>query len=141
MASGKYKLEVEYDYSFVLIGISSHEKPHRVAWALNKELELELERREPHQLILKKGDTPTEFKMFTWEHPDFEAVYSLFANKSGKGLLIPEQAQADYLLMAEGPFTEEDEKRMIASARNIPFVLMAWQIEAEALRSKQNLIL
>jgi hypothetical protein len=136
----RHKLEVEYEYDFILVGISSHEKPHRVAWGLNQALELDLARTEPYQLALKKSDPVSEFAHFMWDHPDFEATYSLFSNKGTHGLLIPEQHQADYFLIAQGPFTEEDEREMISGMREVSFILMAYSIDPQVLKSKQNLI-
>ena len=140
MSVQRYKLEVDYEYDFILVGISSHEKPHRVAWALNNSLELDLARTEPYSLSLKKNEPPSDFTRFSWEHPDFEAIYSLLCNKGTHGLLIPEQHQADYFLLAQGPFTPEDKQTIISGLRSIPFILMAYQIDAQQLKSKQNLI-
>jgi len=39
---GKHTLKIEYDFDFVLIGISSHEKDYRICWALNNVLGLDL---------------------------------------------------------------------------------------------------
>lgn len=136
----RHKLEVEYEYDFILVGISSHEKPHRVAWGLNQSLSLDLVRTEPYVLSLKKAEPVSEFACFTWEHPDFEATYTLFSNKGTHGLLIPEQHQADYFLIAQGPFTPQDEQEMISGLRTVPFILMAFRIDPQVLKSKQNLI-
>jgi hypothetical protein len=140
MSLQRYKLEVDYEYDFILVGISSHEKPHRVAWALNNNLELDLERTEPYSLALKKNDPPSDFIRFSWEHPDFDATYTLLVNKGTHGLLIPEQHQADCFLLAQGPFTDEDKQRIVAGVRAVPFILMAYHIDAQQLKSKQNLI-
>jgi hypothetical protein len=64
----------------------------------------------------------------------------LLSNKGTHGLLVAEQHQADYLFIAEGPFTDEDEKQMIADMRTVPFILMAYRIDPAQLKSKQNLI-
>ena len=55
----KHLLEIEYDYDFVLIGISSHEKDYRVCWALNNKLGLELVKTEPFEIKDKKMSLPT----------------------------------------------------------------------------------
>jgi hypothetical protein len=136
----RYKLEVDYEYDFVLVGISSHEKPHRVAWGVNQALELDLARTESYMISLKKTEPVSEFTRFTWDHPDFEATYTLLSNKGTHGLLVPEQHQADYFLLAQGPFTGEDETAIIAGLRSVSFVLMAYRIDPQVLKSKQNLI-
>jgi hypothetical protein len=140
MSVQRYKLEIEYEYDFLVVGISTHEKPHRVAWGLNKALELDLMKQDPYTLALKKNDPPSDFTRYTWEHPDFEATFSLLSNKGTHGLLVAEAHQADYLFIAEGPFTDEDKQQMIADMRTVSFILMAYRIDASQLKSKQNLI-
>lgn len=140
MAIQRYKLEVDYEYDFILVGISSHEKPHRVAWGLNYSLELDLARTESYLISLKKAEPESEFIRFTWNHPDFEATYTLLSNKGTHGLLVPEQNQADYFLIAHGPFTAEDELDIISRLRTVGFILMAYRIDPQVLKSKQNLI-
>jgi hypothetical protein len=140
MAVQRYKLEVDYEYDFILIGISSHEKAHRVAWGANQALELDLARTESYLISLKKDEPVSEFTRFTWDHPDFEATYTLLSNKGTHGLLVPEQREADYFLIAEGPFNPEDETEMISKLRTLNFILMAYTIDPQILKSKQNLI-
>lgn len=140
MAVQRYKLEVDYEYDFILIGISSHEKAHRVAWGANQSLELDLTRTDSYMISLKKNEPASEFTRFTWEHPDFEATYTLLSNKGTHGLLVAEQNQADYFLLAQGPFTPEDEQEMISKLRTVNFILMAYKIDPQILKSKQNLI-
>lgn len=140
MSIQRHKLEVEYEYDFILVGISSHEKSHRVAWGLNSSLEIDLAKTEPYGLALKKGDPVSEFAQYSWNHPDFEATYTLLSNKGTHGMLVPEQHQADYFLLAQGPFTKEDEQVMISGMRGVPFILMAYRIDPQVLKSKQNLI-
>lgn len=136
----RHKLEVDYEYDFILVGISSHEKPHRVAWGVNQSLSLDLARTDSYMISLKKSEPVSEFIRFSWDHPDFEATYTLLSNKGTHGLLVPEQHQADYFLLAEGPFTAEDEQEIISGLRTIGFILMAYRIDPQVLKSKQNLI-
>lgn len=140
MSIQRYKLEVDYEYDFILIGISSHEKSHRVAWGLNQSLELDLARTDSYRISLKKAEPESEFTRFTWDHPDFEATYTLLCNKGTYGLLVPEQHQADYFLIAHGPLTGEDEQDIISRLRTVGFILMAYRIDPQVLKSKQNLI-
>lgn len=140
MAVQRYKLEVDYEYDFILIGISSHEKAHRVAWGVNQVLELDLSRTDPYTISLRKDEPFSEFTRFSWDHPDFEATYTLLTNKGTHGLLVAEQRQADYFLIAQGPFTPGDEGEMISKLRTLHFLLMAYRIDPQVLKSKQNLI-
>lgn len=140
MSVQRHKLEVDYEYDFILVGISSHEKPHRLAWGANQALSLDLARTDSYMISLKKNEPASEFTRFTWDHPDFEATYTLLSNKGTHGLLVAEQHQADYFLIAHGPFTAEDGQEIISGLRSIGFILMAYRIDPQVLKSKQNLI-
>ena len=40
----KLVLELEYDFDFFLLGVSSHVANYRLAWGMNQQFELDLER-------------------------------------------------------------------------------------------------
>ena len=136
----KFRLDVEYDYDFFLVGISCHEKPFRICWAINKELELNLEQTEPLQISMKKNATATEFPLFAEEDQQHETAIYVIANKSENQVLVPEQESADYFFIAKGPFTVTDKERMMRQLKSISFVLMSYSIDPSTLRSKQNLV-
>ncbi|GAB4132915.1 MAG: hypothetical protein Fur0041_04660 [Bacteroidia bacterium] len=136
----KLKLEIEYDYDFILIGISCHEKPYRLAWAVNNELGITLERSELLSISLKKNEAPSGFVNFNFEHPDHEVSYTLVQNRSETGMLIPELSQADYFLIARGPFGTSEQDEILRRMKAVSFVLTAFAVDPEQLKSKQNLL-
>ncbi len=136
----KYLLEIEYDYNFVLIGISSHEKDYRICWALNNKLSLELIKTDALEIKDKKQEEPSAFSLFICERPDEFMEYLIIANRSEKGLLIPEQKQMDYLFVIKGEIEEEKIQELINKIKEINFVLTAVRIDPSILKSKQNLI-
>jgi hypothetical protein len=42
--------------------------------------------------------------------------------------------------VAKGPFSKTDESNMLAAIKNIPFVLLAFPLVPESLKSRQNLL-
>ena len=110
---GKYTLEIEYDYDFVLIGISSHEKDYRICWAINNQLGLNLTKTDALEIKDKKQDEPSHFSLFSFELPDEFMEYFIIANRSEKGLLIPEQKQVDYFFIIRGEIEDEKVMEMI----------------------------
>ena len=136
----KHRLEIEYEYDFFLAGISCHEKPYRLCWAINKALELDMKLVDPLSLSLKKNEIPSDFPLFMHKNVEQETILYLIGNKHEDGLLIPEHHQADYFFIAKGPYNESDFVNMIASIREISFVLMSYRIDPEMLKSKQNLL-
>ncbi|MBI3511131.1 MAG: IPExxxVDY family protein [Bacteroidetes bacterium] len=136
----KFRLDIEYEYDFFLLGISCHEKAYRLCWAINRALEINLEQIEPMSIELKKNQSPVLFTVFREEDPENDIALTLIVNKNGNQVLIPEQDQADYFFIVRGPFTANDHSRMLREIKNIPFVLMSFPIDPETLRSRQNLV-
>jgi hypothetical protein len=138
---GKHTLEIEYDYDFVLIGISSHEKDYRICWALNNKLQLDLIKTEPLEIKDKKQEDLSHFSLFCFERPDEFMEYFIIANRSEKGLLIPEQKQVDYFFIIRGEIENDAVMDMVKQIKEINLVQMAFRIDVHSLKSKQNLIL
>ena len=139
---GKHTLEIEYDYNFVLIGISAHEKDYRICWALNNKLELNLVKTESLEIKEKKLDEPSHYSLFVYNREEELSEYLLIANRSEKGILIPEQKQMDYfLIIKEEEIKEEKAAEIIKKIKEITLVQTAMRIDASTLKSKQNLIL
>ena len=138
---GKHTLEIEYDYDFVLIGISSHEKDYRICWALNNQLGLNLIKTDALEIKDKKQVDPSFFSLFSFELPDEFMEYFIIANRSEKGLLIPEQKQVDYFFIIRGEIENDKVMDMIRLIKESSLVQTAFRVDVNALKSKQNLIL
>lgn len=143
----KHRLDVPYEYDFFLVGISCHEKPYRLCWAINKTIELEMTLIDPLSISLKKNEPAVEFSRFRMENSENDIVVYLIANKNetsddsaAPGILIAEHHQADYFFIANGPFTENDYSKMLSGIKEISFVLMSYRIDPATLKSKQNLL-
>ena len=140
MKLGKHTLELEYDFSFVLIGISAHEKDYRICWAINNHFGLNLIKVEPLEIKDKKQNDPSLFSLFICDRSDEFLEYIVVANRSEKGLLIPEQKQMDYFFMIRGEVTEELAEDALQKMKETGLVQTAVRINAATLKSKQNLV-
>lgn len=136
----KHLLEDEYEFDFILLGVSCHEKDYRLCWAMNQALEISLSKEERDiEVIIKKSNRCSLHSMFTYFDEDNEIEYRLIANRSTMGVLVPEKSQADYLLMiSDNYFSSTNELKK--KVNEIPFVLTSFIIEVESLKSKENLI-
>lgn len=136
----KFRLDIEYDYDFILIGIACHEKDYRLCWAVNQALGLDLERIEPLSISLRKDEQPSQFALYMHENTENDTACFVVSNRSSRGLLVPEQKHADYFFVAKGPFGKTEEARMLQAVKNVPFVLTAFPLVPAELKSKQNLL-
>ena len=161
---GKHTLEIEYDYDFVLIGISSHEKDYRLCWMMNNKLGLELAKANSLEIKGKKQDTPSFFSLFTYENPEAFMEYAVIANWSeSKSLvinedslfdadkikdrnhsenewLIPEHKQMNYFFIIKGEIEEKEINEIIKKIKELDVVQTGIRIDATQLKSKQNII-
>ena len=136
----KHKLEIEYDYDFHLLGISSHDKDYKFCWALNEKLGTDFRKGDDILIREKKSKDPDHFSVYEYQDEEMFTDFFIIVNRSGTALLIPEQKQADYLLMIKGNMTEEEKKEMMKKIKEITNVLTVFDIDPDKLKSKQNLI-
>lgn len=159
----KHTLEVSYNFDFLLIGISSHEKDYRICWALNKKLGLDLKKTDSLEIKGKKQTTPSFFSFFVFDKEEDFLEYSVIANfsenksmdlkthslfgmddasehHSENELLIPEQKQMNYFLVVRGELEDDAVDELVKHIKEIDVVQTAVRIDPTQLKSKQNLI-
>jgi hypothetical protein len=105
---------------------------------MNKLLNIDLARTEDLDLNVKTSVGNFSFYEFIDEENYID--YYLIANRSTKGLLIPEQKNTDFLFMIKGdPYDSvlEDISEKISS---LEIVLTSYIINVDSLKSKQNLL-
>ena len=133
----KHKLDMEPDPEVTLIGISCHVNDYRLCWALNRELGINLTRRDKD--ITDPGpEKLASYSAFDHMDEDSQAQYVLVNNHSGDGILLKEHKQADYFLVVDesAPITPE---QLIDHVRKTEFVLMAYPLDARIERGAHKL--
>jgi len=130
----KKKLELEIELDLLLYGISCHAKDYRVAWHINKILGLDLKRAD--DLIIKI----TEFALFQEFDEEYQVTYTLVANRSENGPLIPERKELDYFLLIEGAYDQMEENTILHDIKKSEIILAAFEIDVNSLKSKELLI-
>ena len=161
----KHTLDITYDYEFLLIGISSHEKDYRICWALNKKLGIDLVKQNSLEIKGKKQTTPSYFSFFLFEKEEDFLEYSVIANfsenkalasnnntlfakedkttdhhHSENELLLPEQKQMNYFLIIRGEVDDGEADELVRKIKELEMVQTAIRIDVTQLKSKQNLI-
>ena len=136
----RLSLDIEYDFEFLLVGISCHEKDYRICWALNKQLNIELARQDDLEIKEKKQMDVSRHALFSWADEENFIEYSFIANRSSQGLLLPEQKQADYLMKVSGNLSAKQKEQILSDIKSIPIVLTSFSINPTSLKSKQNLV-
>ncbi|WP_294673109.1 IPExxxVDY family protein [uncultured Fluviicola sp.] len=136
----RHVLSLETSVDFELIGICSHHSDYRLAWGINKILDLELTKsEEPFVIQSKKGTIVSQhsFHVFIDEVDHME--WYLIKNKSEGKFLIPEKNQIDYfLILRENVLHDLDE--LVERIRESNSVMAAYVFEAESIPSAELII-
>ena len=136
----KFLLEEEFEFDFSLLGISSHVKDYRLCWAVNKALDLDLVKLEDEIIIRQKnGEDQSVFSIYYYLEKDNEIEFELICNRHEHGYLIPELKSADYFLKI-GEYYDGNLDEIIQLLRKANLINMAFEIDVNTLRSKQNLL-
>lgn len=134
-------LDIEYDYDFVLIGISCHLKDYRLCWTINSRgMGIDFTKTADIEIHGKNQEEASRFSQFIYDNEDINLNFNLISNRGSRGYLIPEQKQADYLLMVTGNFTDSQTRELLKDLKEIDFILTAFTIDVNKLKSKQNLL-
>ena len=136
----KLTLDIEYEYDFILVGISCHLKDYRLCWAINSG-NMGIDFTKADDLVIhSKNKEESRFSKFIFDDEDINLCFNLISNRGTQGYLLPEQKQADYLLMVSGNFPEDQTSGLLKELKKIDFILTAFTIDVEKLKSKQNLL-
>ena len=161
MANHKLILEDDFYEEFSLIAIHCSEEPFKVAYMLNKHVQLQLVRKSV-DLDFSNNGLDVTFPIFEFENIYTYFYYNLVANKnksltanvqSSGGLfdtiisektvttyLLKEFKNVDYFLKIHSDYEKVPIRKLISSINEIEQVISAYLIYNETIKSKNNLI-
>lgn len=135
----KYKLILEEDYDFDLIGICSSHADYRLTWSLNQAVGIQLEKVDDYVVRNKKKEDDL-YSFYSYYSEEDHAEYFLIRNVSNNfTYLIPEKDQVDYFLIIKDP-SGDGPSRILDRIKQSDSVLTAFIFEADELKSRANLI-
>ena len=165
MTKKSYSIDFEYDYKFLLIGISSPLKDYHICYKLNKELNASLSRSELDiAMNFNDGVEKAYFSLYEYWDEQYQNQWYLLTNKckivcteenQDQGTifegfiqnrkkmkyLIPENSKTDYYLQVHGIFNEDSKRHLLKNIKKLNRVVSAHEINITELRSKENLII
>ena len=136
----KFVLEEEFEFDFKLLGISSHVRDYRLCWTVNKSLGLDLVKLD-EEIIIRVNNTgdPMTFSIYYYMDNETEDEFELICNRHEHGYLIPELKSADYFLKISEYYSDSIDE-LIQKLHETNLINMAFEIDVNTLRSKQNLL-
>ena len=139
----KRKLEAEINYDFSLFGIISPLKEYKLAWLLNSQLDIHLDKVKDIEMdFLKSQNLIISNFLYETEHSSIR----LLKNKSmdqfadNSAYLLPELNRFDYLIILSGFNSTFTTKGLKQKLLGIPQVQYVQSFPVDSLKSKENLI-
>lgn len=135
----KFKLKTEISYDFKLIGISSHEKPHKLTWAINTKLNFSFIQSENIILFDKKLNEEFEFAKYIYID-DNEVEYNLISNRSSNAFFLNELSNFDYFLQLYGDLSKQHRDEIISNLRTVEFINAALKLDPICLLQRDRFL-
>lgn len=142
---------------YTLIAIHSSLEDYRLAYFVNRELEIKLEKC-PKDIAVKQKEDLAFFSRYIFEDPYQDSAWNLIRNKdnvlahtntaplfagqdysmSTSVFFIPELKTADYVLKVDN--AEQTEAEIVRSLLMVKHIATAYKVDHYKLKSKNNLI-
>lgn len=157
MANLKLTIDDFYSSDFELIAIHTALEDYKLAFHINKTLELSLSKSQK-EISIKSNEGIGVFSWFCYDDSKHDLEWNLLANKTtvaseqlNAGLfnetafaiqthLIPELKKADYLLKIENLDHRFDTKKVIRKISEINQISTTYIVDTENIKSINNLI-
>lgn len=134
-----FRVNNNFEYDFILIGIVSQQVDFRLCREINLVLDLKLYRKDDFLVFNQKRMEEQQFAFF--EHiSDTENRYNLISNKTNTAVLLSEKSQIDYLFIVHPGALPVDENELLSKIKKVKFVLGAYKLVPAKLKSRENLI-
>ncbi len=139
----KNKLNVEFSYDFVLLGIISPLKEYKLAWKINKCLEINLVKEVDVEIeFFNQSDLVISNFLYQTENSEFRLLKnkSVSSNSRANVYLLPELQSFDYVVMVSGfedTFSIDTVKSELQAIPGVQYIKL---FDVESLKSRENLI-
>ncbi len=136
-------IENSYDTDFELIGLVCNKKDYKLAWYLNKHLNIRLVKRRNVKLhFTDKTSILISNYLSQKEHITFELIQNKLLSLASveSKYLIPELNKFDFLLKIRDMTDEITAENVSIRIREIPIVEYAMKLKFDSLKSKDNLL-
>ncbi len=123
-----------------IIGINSQLKDYRLAFFLNKDIDLSLNRLNDLPVFAEKENLTPEYPLFYCHQPDNRAHFFLMGNNHAVSKIIPVYKQADYLLMVRGQFELENITSLTQNIRKINGVQLVFNLDLSKVKNLEGIM-
>jgi hypothetical protein len=140
----KTRLAANYSYDFTVVGLTSVAREYKLAWWINHVLQVHLKKQNDISIQFLNNN---RLVISNYLHQSENSSIRLLKNKSFAGgndnsslYLIPELKNIDYLILINDEADAVDIQKVVADLSSIGIIDFVTRIDAEKLKSKENLI-
>jgi len=119
----KFTLECSEELDFVVLAINSHIKAYKLCWNINKSLQLNLEKKKDHNIKEELW-----VSRYTYVCDD-NVEYTLLANRSKNGYLIPSEKSVNFFLLIKNDYWQQEKTEFINKLRDIKDILLVFELD------------
>jgi hypothetical protein len=138
----KTKLVIEPTFDFELIGLAAPVKDYKMAWLINRDLDLDLVRAEDiHIEFLSSSKLEISQYFLSLPHGYIQLLKNKAINTSQQlAYLIPELRNLDYFLLVQDQTHQTNIATYIDVLSANPFIQSVVRLDISKIKSKENLL-
>lgn len=138
----KTKLFIEPTFDFELLGLVSPVKDYKMAWLINRDLDLDLVRADDIQIEFLSSPKLEIAQFFlSLPHGYIQLLKNKAINTSQQlAYLIPELRNLDYFLLVQDHTQQLSITTFVDNLAQNPFIQSVVRLDVSKLKSKENLL-
>ena len=130
----RFILDCVKELDFSVLAINSHTKAYKLCWNINKYLQLNFEKKEDHSIKEELW-----FPRYIYVCDD-NIEYSLLANRSKNGYLIPSQKSVNFFLLIKNDYWQQEKTEFINKLREIKDILLVFELDTTLIKDIDRFI-
>ena len=131
-----YKIDIDNEIDFLILGVNSHIKLYKLCWEINKQLNTNFIKNHNH----KKPSQPTQsFERFTFRDNKSETQYNILSNRCESGYLDKKNKSVNYFILVQGGVYSKN--KIIDNLNKISDILLVFEINLPQIDSINSFII
>ena len=127
-------LDCSGELDFAVLAINSHIKAHKLCWSFNKFLQLNFEKKKDHNIKEELW-----FARYTCVSDD-DVEYTLLANRSKNGHLIPSEKSVNFFLLIKNDYWQQEKIEFISKLKELKDVLLVFEVDTNLIKQIDRFI-
>ena len=137
----KHSIKLEYKNNYLLIGIVSTAKPHKICSMINKAFDISLKRSAHIKEFSGMFEGAFPYPAFRFKDTLLKYKLILVANCNSLGYFLKDCKELDYLIFINSSDQEKRSKSYIKLLKEINLIQLAFIVDLKKIKSAKTLII